>query len=180
MERRIYITGTGGQGVMLIGKMLTYAAFFEKKSVLFMPIYGGEQRGGASNCAIMMSDEKVCAPNVRKYDIVVYMNQQMYDQGSDLVRDNGVAILNASAIKNIRDDGVKKILIDSASEAEDLGSVKASNMVMLGALSYVQDVVTKEYIIKALHKQMASKPQLIELNEKAIDRGAEIAAAQLA
>ena len=180
MERRVYITGTGGQGVMLIGKMLTYGAFFEEKSVLFMPTYGGEQRGGASNCAIMMSDDKVGAPNVRQYDIVVYMNQTMYEQGANAVRPNGVAILNTSAIKNVHDDGVKKVLVDAVAEAEALGSAKAANMVMLGALAYVQDVVSDEYILKALHKQMASKPQLIELNEKAIARGAEIAAAQLA
>lgn len=180
MERRIYITGTGGQGVMLIGKMLTYAAFFEEKGVLFMPIYGGEQRGGASNCAIMMSDGKVGAPNVKKYDIVVYMNQQMYNQGCSLVKDGGVAILNTSAIKDIKDDGIRKVLVDAVAEAEALGSAKAANMVMLGALSYVQDVVSQECVLKALHKQMASKPQLLELNEKAIARGTEIAAAQLA
>ncbi len=179
MEKRIYVTGIGGQGVMLIGKMMTYGAFYEGKDVLFVPTYGGEQRGGASNCAVMISDTKVGAPNVKQYDIVVYMSQMMYDQGAAAVRSNGIAILNTSAIHEIKDDGIKKILVNAAKEAAALGSEKAANMVMLGALAYAQGVVGMDYILKALRKQMASKPEFLELNEKAMLRGAEIAAAQL-
>lgn len=179
MERRIYITGIGGQGVMLIGKLLTYGAFSEDKDVLFVPTYGGEQRGGASNCAVMISDDRVGAPNVKQYDVVVYMAQSTYDGAPNAVRKNGVAILNTSSVKNIRDDGTKKILIDASAEAAALGSEKASNMVMLGALVRAQDVVSLDYVIKALNKQMASKPQLLELNLKAIQRGVELASAQL-
>lgn len=179
MERRIYITGIGGQGVMLMGKLFTYGAFSEDKDVLFVPTYGGEQRGGASNCAIMISDDRVGAPNVKQYDVVVYMSQSTYDGAPNAVRKNGTAVLNTDSIKNIRDDGIKKILVDAVAEAAALGSEKAANMVMLGALVQAQDVVSLEYIIKALQKQMASKPQLLELNVKAVQRGAEIAAAQL-
>jgi 2-oxoglutarate ferredoxin oxidoreductase subunit gamma len=179
MERRIYITGVGGQGVMLVGKLFTYGAFSEDKDVLFVPTYGGEQRGGASNCAIMISDDRVGAPNVKQYDVVVYMAQSSYDAAPNAVRPNGIAILNTSSIKTIRDDGIKTILVDAMAEAAILGSEKAANMVLLGALVQAQDVVSMDYVIKALTKQMASKPQLLELNKKAILRGAEIAAAQL-
>lgn len=179
MERRIYCCGTGGQGVMLIGKLLTYGAFYEDKDVLFVPTYGGEQRGGASNCAIMISDTKVGAPNVKQYDIIVYMNQAVYNQYAASVRPGGVAVVNASYVKELKDDGIKKVCINAVEEAEALGSVKVANMIMLGALAQTQDAVSMEYILKALRKQMASKPQLLELNEKAIARGAELAAAQL-
>ena len=141
METRIYIAGTGGQGVMLIGKSFAYGAFYQEKNVLFVPSYGGEQRGGASNCAIMLSDGRIGAPCVKKYDIVVYMNQGTYETYSDAVNQRGTAILNTSMVYSERDDGVRKVRVNATEEAEAMGSAKVANMVMLGALAGTQKVV---------------------------------------
>ena len=72
MDKRAYITGLGGQGVMFLAKLYTKAAYRDGKDVLLYPTYGGEQRGGASNAAVMVSDKKVGAPSVALYDTVVY------------------------------------------------------------------------------------------------------------
>ncbi|MBQ3924166.1 MAG: 2-oxoacid:acceptor oxidoreductase family protein, partial [Firmicutes bacterium] len=50
--KRIFIAGFGGQGVLLIGQMIAYAAMFEDKEVSWMPSYGPEMRGGTANCTV--------------------------------------------------------------------------------------------------------------------------------
>ena len=52
MGKRIFIAGFGGQGVLLIGQMLAYAAMFEDQEVSWMPSYGPEMRGGTANCTV--------------------------------------------------------------------------------------------------------------------------------
>lgn len=179
METRIYIAGTGGQGVMLIGKSFAYGAFYQEKNVLFVPSYGGEQRGGASNCAIMLSDGRIGAPCVKKYDIVVYMNQGTYETYSDAVNQRGTAILNTSMVYSERDDGVRKVRVNATEEAEAMGSAKVANMVMLGALAGTQKVVDPAFIAEAIRKKWSKIPQTMEMNERAFARGMEISAAQL-
>lgn len=179
METRIYITGTGGQGVMLIGKCFTTGAFLEKKNVLFVPSYGGEQRGGASNCAIMLSDGPIGAPSVKKYNIVVYMNQGCYDQSCGCVNQNGIAVLNSSFVKEEKDDGVKKIRVNAQETAAELGTEKAANIVMLGALTKAQSFIDPEFVLEAIKKKWEKSPKALELNEKAFAAGMEIAAKQL-
>ena len=63
MERNLMVAGFGGQGVMLLGKMLSYATCeATDKNVTFFPSYGAEQRGGTANCYVVISDEEVGAP----------------------------------------------------------------------------------------------------------------------
>ena len=127
----------------------------------------------------MVSDDKVGAPSVRQYDVVVFMDQGQYDANAKAVRDGGVAILNSSYIHQERDDGVRTIRVNAVEEAEKLGSAKCANMVMLGALAQVQDAVSMSFVLQALRMELASKPQLLDVNERAVARGAQIAAEQL-
>jgi 2-oxoglutarate ferredoxin oxidoreductase subunit gamma len=180
MEKRIYICGFGGQGVMLIGKLLCQAAFYEGSKVLFYPSYGGEQRGGASNCTIIVSDEEVGAPSVRFFDICVFMNDETYRTYGSCVKPGGIAILNTSFIKEINSSlNVRNICIDATAEADGMGIPKAANMVMLGALTIAAKAAGMGSIMRAMEKKLASKPQLISMNEKAISRGRELAAKQM-
>lgn len=180
MEKRIFICGFGGQGVMLIGKLLCQAAFYEGNEVLFYPSYGGEQRGGASNCTIIISDEEVGAPNVRSYDICVFMNNETYRAYGSCVKPGGIAILNTSFIKEVNSEfDVHNICVDAAAEAESLGIPKAANMIMLGALTAAAGAGETDSIMKAMEKKLASRPQLIPMNEKAIICGRELAKAQM-
>ena len=55
MEERIVIAGFGGQGVMALGQLLTFAGMTEDKSVSWLPSYGPEMRGGTANCNVIIS-----------------------------------------------------------------------------------------------------------------------------
>ncbi|MFH1414257.1 MAG: 2-oxoacid:acceptor oxidoreductase family protein, partial [Candidatus Omnitrophota bacterium] len=54
MVERIIIAGAGGQGIMLLGKVLAEAAMREGNFVTWMPSYGAEVRGGTAHCMVIL------------------------------------------------------------------------------------------------------------------------------
>ena len=74
MEKTMLIAGFGGQGVQTLGKLLSYAANEEDKCVMFAPSYGGEMRGGTSNCTVIIGDRTISSPNKKYMDVVTVLN----------------------------------------------------------------------------------------------------------
>jgi 2-oxoglutarate ferredoxin oxidoreductase subunit gamma len=62
MTDEVLIAGFGGQGIMLMGRLLAYGAIYEGLHVTFYPSYGPEMRGGTANCTIVISDERIGSP----------------------------------------------------------------------------------------------------------------------
>ena len=71
---KLFTAGSGGQGVLLMGQMVTYAAMLEDKPSTFFPSYGPEMRGGTANCTVVVSDKPVGCPLIYEADAVVVMN----------------------------------------------------------------------------------------------------------
>ncbi|TRZ49741.1 hypothetical protein D4Q80_01545, partial [bacterium] len=71
MIERIIIAGSGGQGVMLLGKVLAEAAMRLGKFVTWFPAYGPEVRGGTSHCMVTISDSEIGSPYIDKADTVI-------------------------------------------------------------------------------------------------------------
>ena len=61
-KEKIFFAGAGGQGILLMGKLLAYAAMEEGKQVTFLPSYGAEMRGGTANCTVIVSDKPISSP----------------------------------------------------------------------------------------------------------------------
>ena len=55
-SQQVIIAGFGGQGIMSMGQLLTYAGMLEGKNVSWLPSYGPEMRGGTANCNVILSD----------------------------------------------------------------------------------------------------------------------------
>jgi 2-oxoglutarate ferredoxin oxidoreductase subunit gamma len=79
MLERIIISGFGGKGVMLIGRLLAYAGMIEGKKVAWMPSYGPEMRGGTANCTVLISSNEIGSPIVSHPKILIAMNQPSID-----------------------------------------------------------------------------------------------------
>ena len=99
MTHEIILAGFGGQGVMLMGQILTYAGMLENKHVSWMPSYGPEMRGGTANCTVVISDEPVGSPLVTNPGIVVAMNLPSMDKFEPTVKPGGVLLYNSSLIE---------------------------------------------------------------------------------
>lgn len=167
-------SGFGGQGVLSMGKLLAYAAMKEGKEVSWMPSYGPEMRGGTANCMVNISDEPISSPVVTEYDVVVALNLPSLVKFEPRVKKNGILIWESSTIKHppTRTD-IKIYPLPAIEKATtELKNVKVMNMLILGALVKVIEVVKRKSLIVALEETLPERHHnLIPLNEKAIDLG---------
>ncbi len=175
-EEKIIMAGFGGQGVMSMGQLLTYAGMIEDKNVSWLPSYGPEMRGGTANCAVIVSDKQVGSPIITNdATAAIVMNLPSLDKFEADVRKDGMLLVNSSLIekKATRDD-LKVYYIKANEIANDLGNAKVANMVLLGAYLEITKIVKVESIIEALKKVFGpAKEHLVPLNKDALEKGAE-------
>lgn len=178
MKAEIIIAGFGGQGVLSLGKILAYCGLIEDKEVTWMPAYGPEQRGGTANVTVILSDDPISSPILNSYDMVVVLNQQSLDKFESKVKPGGILIYDNYGIHTPptrTDINVHKI--EAMEATMELGSGKAFNMVVLGAMLGLMPVVKKETIGKTLKKILPERHHhMIPLNEKAIEKGMSLVA----
>src|SRR5690554_2497183 len=98
MEERIVIAGFGGQGVMAIGQLLTFAGMTEDKCVSWLPSYGPEMRGGTANCNVIISSEAVGSPVVTESTSVIVMNRPSLDKFENTIAPGGKLFINSSLV----------------------------------------------------------------------------------
>lgn len=167
---KLIIAGFGGQGVMLIGQMIAYAAMLEGKEVTWMPSYGPEMRGGTANCTVIVSDRKINSPIVSEATSVIVMNLPSLVRFENMVVPGGKLFVNRSLIKEKpKRDDIDVYYIDANEIAAGLHNDKVANMVILGAVVSVTGVVELESIIKVMDKIfIGNKSKLILLNKQAL------------
>ena len=176
MLERIIIAGFGGQGVMLMGRLLAYAGMIEGKKVAWMPSYGPEMRGGTANCTVLISTEEIGSPIVSHPKTLIAMNQPSLDKFEPSVSEDGLIFLNDSLIeREVKRNDVNVIRIPADNIADKLGNSRAANMVVLGAYVKKSGIVKMDTIFKALEKALAGRnKKLLELNKEALKQGAEL------
>ncbi|MHC2994801.1 MAG: 2-oxoacid:acceptor oxidoreductase family protein [Candidatus Atribacteria bacterium] len=177
MLEDIVIAGFGGQGVMLIGRLLAYAGMLEGKNVAWMPSYGPEMRGGTANCTVIISSEEIASPVVPYPKSIIVMNKPSLDKFEPTVQKGGFIILNESLIdQKVNRNDVSVVRVPANDVANELGNLKVANMVVLGTYVKKSGVVKLETIFKALEKTLAGRNQhLINLNKEALKQGTELA-----
>lgn len=177
MLEEIVMAGFGGQGVLTMGLIVSYAGMMEEKEICWMPSYGPEMRGGTCNCMVTVSDSTVSSPILSSFDTVIALNQPSLDKFEPKAKKNGIIIWESTNIaKGPKRADIKAIAIPAADEAIKLENPKALNMLMLGAYIQATGVVKLETIMKALKKVLPERHHhLLPQNEKAIMRGMELA-----
>ncbi len=176
-QERVIVAGFGGQGVMLIGQILAYAATNEDINTVWIPSYGPETRGGTANCSVTISRPLIDSPVITHPDSVIALNKPSLLKFEPKLKENGILIINNASIPDYeyRSD-INVITIDANKEALDIGNLKVANMVMLGAYIEATGVFKKDAIITVFKKIFTGKKAaLIDLNIAALDRGIEIA-----
>lgn len=176
VNEKIICAGFGGQGVMSMGQLLTYAGMIEGKEVSWLPSYGPEMRGGTANCHVMVSDTLIGSPVITDdATCAIIMNLPSLDKFEADVTPGGLVLINSSLIpKKVTRDDVKAYYIPANEIAGDLGNAKVANLVMLGAYLELVSPVKVETIIEALKKVFGpSKAHLLPMNEMALKKGAE-------
>ena len=175
MEKNFIIAGFGGQGILLAGTILANSFMLAGKNVTWYPCYGAEMRGGTVNCEIVVSDSEVSSVHKQDADYALVLNQQSFDKFVQRLKSGGTIIANSTLVAETKPRAdIKYVFAPMTSIANDLGSGKVTNMVALGALSSVVDVVDKEFLALGFEKVMGEKKKdLLPLNKKALEAGAD-------
>ena len=181
MQNDLIIAGFGGQGVLLIGKLLTYAGMKAGLEVTWMPAYGPEMRGGTCNCTVVLSDREVGSPISRNPHAVIVLNLQSIDKFEPAVRAGGIMVMNTSLINRpaIRTD-ITVVPIAANQIALEAGMTKAANMVALGAYIGASGVVDLGLVKETLAETFADRQKLVAINQTCLDKGFEIGQASAA
>lgn len=173
-ETSILIGGFGGQGVLLLGRLIAYGGMLEDKEVTCFPSYGAEMRGGTANCTVIISDELIGSPVVLDVDMLIAMNEASLKRFSGRVKTGGVIIYNTSLINepDIREN-VKYIGVPANEMAA------SANMVMLGAFISYSGLIKPDSAYKALRMLTGPKgEERLPKNIEAIKRGIDYIASK--
>ncbi len=164
--------GFGGQGVLSMGRSLAQAAMEEGKSSTYLPSYGVEVRGGTCNCTVAVSDEEIASPVASSPEYVVVMNQPSLVKFQNQIESGGLLFINSSLVDaKISRGDIDVVKVPASSMAEELGSPKSVNMVMLGAFIKKTNLVSIDTLIDGLASALKNKTELVEINKKALLAG---------
>lgn len=172
---RVICAGFGGQGVMSMGQLLTYAGMLEGKEVSWLPSYGPEMRGGTANCAVTVSDKPVGSPVISgDATCAIVMNLPSLDKFETEVKPGGKILVNSSLIeRKVERTDVDVYYIPANDIALELGNPKVANMIMLGAYLQIEPAVEVKSVLEAFKKVFGpSKEKFLKLNKEALEKGA--------
>lgn len=175
----VFISGFGGQGILLAGQLLAEAAMEKGLNVTFFPSYGVEMRGGTARCTVIISDEEIGSPIVDSPRCVIAMNQPSLLRFQKVVTEGGLLIVNSSLarLEDVTRNGIQVHEVPMSDLAIELGNARLTNMVALGAYAKLSGALEPGELGAALKTVIPSRNQeLIPLNEKAILEGAAYAA----
>lgn len=174
-ETKIITAGFGGQGIVVVGNVIARACVIEDKNVTGMVSYGAEMRGGTANATVIVSDEEIASPYVVKPDIGIFLNQPSVDRFEKFIEKGGWILANTSMIQRlpVRDD-LEKIFVPATEIAHEMGNLRVSNIVALGAFIEHTKLLKMSSIEEGLRELFGAKnPKIVDLNIKALYAGAK-------
>jgi len=173
MTEEIIIAGFGGQGVLSMGKILAYSGIMQDQEVSWMPSYGPEMRGGTANVTVILSDNRISSPVLKKFDTAIILNQQSMDKFEADVKSGGTLLYDPNGItRHPERKDINIFKIPGAALAAEMGNPKTFNMIILGGFLNVKPIVDIENVKKGLEKSLPERHhKLIPLNIEAINKG---------
>jgi 2-oxoglutarate ferredoxin oxidoreductase subunit gamma len=179
--KRILVTGEGGQGVQLVCHALAKAAFYDGLHVAYMPNYGVEQRGGVSIGYLQIGRAPIGFPKFAKADLMVVLRKRAIERTAGYVGEDTLYIYDTGQIegRDLKDITAEKLAIPATQTAGEKLEPKVFNMVIAGAILAETPEISRKNFEKALDELLADKykkkPQLRNLNKKALDLGERLA-----
>ena len=178
MQAEIKFAGFGGQGIMLIGKIMAIAAMDAGKEVAWIPSYGPEMRGGTAYCTVVLSDRPIGSPIIDAPGHLVVMNRPSLEKFAPQMKPGGVCLVNSSLIPiSAGRDDIDEVRVACNDIAQELGNRRVANIVALGAFARRSGLIDVDVVKRTVEKEFGKKPKLIPINMQAFDRGAEAAMA---
>jgi 2-oxoglutarate ferredoxin oxidoreductase subunit gamma len=163
--------GSGGQGMMLMGDVMAQAAgVIEGNEILLAKSYGPESRGGACRSELIVDNDSINYPIVRKPNFVLAMTQMACDKYHLDMDKDGVLLVDSDLVKEVPQDIEHVYRIPLTKLAMEVtGKPIAANVVALGAISVLGRCAGSDAVLQAILNQFA--PKLHDMNRKAFQAG---------
>ncbi len=176
MTEKIICAGFGGQGVMVLGKLIAYAGMLQDRQVSWLPSYGPEMRGGTANCHVIVSEKPIGSPVIsHNANFAIVMNKPSLDKFESALIPGGTLLINSSLVNETpKRKDIEVYYIPANEIASKCGIDKDSNLVMLGAYLALTDIIEEKNIIEAFFNIFdKEKHSLIPMHKNALKKGAE-------
>jgi len=170
----IRLSGEGGQGLVLAGKILAEAAaIYDDKNATQSQSYGPEARGGASRSEVIISDEEIDYPKAINIDLLLALTQESCNRYVKDLKDDGILLVDSDSVKKIPPGKFKTYQVPIIETArEKVGRVVVANIVALGIITELTKIVSLEAIEAAILSRVPKGTEKINL--QAFKVGTEI------
>ncbi|RLD92754.1 MAG: 2-oxoacid:ferredoxin oxidoreductase subunit gamma [Aquificota bacterium] len=169
-----FMAGIGGQGILLMGQLLARAAASQGLQTTWLPVYGVEKRGGDTTCTVIISDEEIYSPVVAHPQTMILMHSRMVPRFLPQLREGGLLVTNSTLIsrEEITREDVDLVEVPAGELAQDLGSEKVANLILLGVFLRKTEVLPLEVVQGELRRSSPKgKGKQLELNLRALELG---------
>lgn len=172
MIERIICAGSGGQGVMAMGKVIALSALREGRFATWLPSYGAEVRGGTAHCMVVVSDEPIASPMVDRADTLIIMNDPSLRRFREAIRNKGLLVVNAS-MADCRGTSrrLKVVAVPLNEMAAKVGRDQVANTIAIGVYLGIRKIISLATMEKAIEEVLAHKPEMAALNKRALEEG---------
>jgi 2-oxoglutarate ferredoxin oxidoreductase subunit gamma len=172
MLERILIAGSGGQGVVVAGKLLAAAAARSVPHVTFFPSYGAEVRGGTSNSQVILSSQEIASPLAEVFEAMLILNASALKQYLPLRSARSLLIVNTSMCPGA--DLEAAVGVPATDLADEMGDTRAANLIMLGVLLRHKPLIASACLEAEIrHIFSARKQDIVQRNLRAFRAGLE-------
>lgn len=170
---QVRLAGFGGQGIVLAGMILGKAiTLFEGANAVMTQSYGPEARGGACSADVVISESRINYPRVTSPDVLVLMSEEAARTYGPNTSEGALVLVNENLVKSVPErPGLRVLRVPATGIAEGFGRVIVANIVMLGFLAAVAEVVSFESMKSAVLDSIPKGSE--ELNLKALQAGYE-------
>ena len=153
----VRISGSGGQGILLAGRILADALGHEALTVAQSQSYEPTSRGGLSRADLVASDADVDYPLASDLDYLVILDEIAVSASNDLLQQDSLVIVDSPLADSCDLNGHEVRYLPISETARSLGDIRSANMVALGALNSLAGFCTQENLLAAVTRVAPAK-----------------------
>jgi len=161
----IRLSGASGQGLILVGKILAEAAaIYDQKNATQSQSYGPESRGGASRSEVIISDEDIEYPKLKRVDLLLAMTQEALNAYAGDVKSGGIIIVDTVFVNSVPEGDYTIYRFPFTRFAEkNIGKRVVANIVALGAIARLAQIISDEALINAIKARVPKGTEEINI-----------------
>jgi indolepyruvate ferredoxin oxidoreductase beta subunit len=189
MKQDIVLAGVGGQGILSIAYVIDNSALAEGLFFKQAEVHGMAQRGGAVQSHMRLSDGRIWSDLIPKgqADIVLSVEPLEALRYLDYLKPDGIVVTSSTPYRNIPDypeidrvlEAIRRapraVVVDSETLAKEAGTIKAQNIVLLGASAGFL-ILKEESLRRTIEDLFRGRgTPILEANLKAFELGKKAA-----